>query len=538
MNEAIGRMGRGAACAVLALSAGCMTVPLETAGDPAYPGGPVAGPAYPDGRDPYRPPVRDTAYGPPVYSPGRPADAGVADDSALYYPIDSADGLARAIGSAPPDFAFRFDGRTAYAWVSSAGEAMIVEPAPGGVIQYFYAAHAAAPYLVRDVYAAYAFDGQEPIARYDGEGRLVRARMGPQSWDEATRLHERGVRIMAASYQRRWDGEVAGGYLSQSFIGFSFGDHDSGWSGGWRPHWRDRRDWQEVRRRRGERAGQREERRNLEAERRRRAESAQRFDGWRRGGRCGPPPAAGVDDAAPAAPPRSGGRGGRTDAAPTATPMVPNPGTGPAAPVVTEPPRETPRETPRPRRPARDAGGFRAAPEVTEREVVADSTTAPQATPSDEAAAAAARAAELSRSEAEQALARQRAGEARAQEAQGEAVAAAARQAEAEAQDRRRATEQAESDAAARRAQAEAAARAQAEQQEQARAEARARQQEQARADARARAEADARAEAQARENGRAQAAAEARAQAQDEERAERARARAAEGENGAERPD
>ncbi len=170
---------RASAAATLALLGGCMVPPVETASS--------------DYVEPYREPVRDTV-GVSGYRPApQPAiiPVGGIDD---YYWIDTAEGLAQAIGSAPPDFAFRFDGRDAYAWVSSAGEALIVEPSPQGVIQYYYAPRAAAPYLVRDVYESYAFEGPDFVASYDGEGQL---RPGPRSLraqDSADRLRERSWR--------------------------------------------------------------------------------------------------------------------------------------------------------------------------------------------------------------------------------------------------------------------------------------------------------------------------------------------------------
>lgn len=226
---------------------------------------------------------------PPVWRDAAAPRAGSPSDAfGDYRWIDTAEGLARAIGSAPPDFTFRFDGREAYAWVSNEGEMLIVEPSPLGVIQYFYLPRAAAPYLVRDVYESYAFEGPELVAWYSAEGQLMMDTPSPRSEDRAIALHRRGRAILAASYQRRWDRDVAASYSSQVFLGYGFGAYDSGWAGGWRPHWRDRPEWRERRydyvreRRRAER---------LEDERRAREDYARRFDGWRRGGRRGAPPA-------------------------------------------------------------------------------------------------------------------------------------------------------------------------------------------------------------------------------------------------------
>lgn len=231
------------------------------------------------------------------------ASPDAADPYDDYRWIDTAEGLARAIGSAPPDFTFRFDGREAYAWVSNEGEMLIVEPSPLGVIQYYYSPRAAAPYLVRDVYESYAFEGPTLVAWYDAEGQLMMDTPSPRSDDRAVALHRRGREILAASYQRRWDSEAAVSYSSQVFLGYGFGAYDSGWAGGWRPHWRDRPEWRERRERRRDYERERRRAERLEQERLAREDHARRFDGWRRGGRRGAPPAmAPLPDATPVDP--------------------------------------------------------------------------------------------------------------------------------------------------------------------------------------------------------------------------------------------
>ncbi|MBX9728685.1 MAG: hypothetical protein K2X31_07255, partial [Sphingopyxis sp.] len=217
--------------------------------------------------------------------------AEAADPIDDYRWIDTAEGLARAIGSAPPDFTFRFDGREAYAWVSNEGEMLIVEPSPLGIIQYFYLPSAAAPYLVRDVYESYAFEGPRLVAWFDATGQLMMDTPSPRSEDRAIALHRRGREILAASYLRRWDSEVATSYSSQVFLGYGFGAYDSGWAGDWRPHWRDRPEWRDRRDRRRDYERERRRSERLEEERRAREDLARRFDGWRRGGRRGAPPA-------------------------------------------------------------------------------------------------------------------------------------------------------------------------------------------------------------------------------------------------------
>ena len=325
---------------------------------------PVADPA------PLPPPVYDkrpvddgfwrAAPPPPIWVDSAPGSAERAEDADPiddYRWIDTAEGLARAIGSAPPDFTFRFDGREAYAWVSNEGEMLIVEPSPLGVIQYYYTPRAAAPYLVRDVYESYAFNGPTLVAWYDAQGQLMMDTPSPRSEDRAVALHRRGREILAASYQRRWDSEAAVSYSSQVFLGYGFGAYDSGWAGGWQPHWRDRPEWRERRERRRDYERERRRAERLAEERRARDDHSRRFDGWRRGDRREPPPAMMPVQDAPATVPAD---------APAEPLRRPRPGRmegGDAIqPIRIEPRRDRPTPAPRTASPGTDAGPRSATP--------------------------------------------------------------------------------------------------------------------------------------------------------------------------------
>lgn len=296
---------------------------------------------------------------PPVWADSAPGSARAEDADPIddYRWIDTAEGLARAIGSAPPDFTFRFDGREAYAWVSNEGEMLIVEPSPLGVIQYYFTPRAAAPYLVRDVYESYAFNGPTLVAWYDAQGQLMMDTPSPRSEDRAVALHRRGREILAASYQRRWDSEAAVSYSSQVFLGYGFGAYDSGWAGGWQPHWRDRPEWRERRERRRDYERDRRRAERLAEERRARDDYSRRFDGWRRGDRREPPPAMMPVQDAPATVPAD---------APAEPLRRPRPGRmegGDAIqPIRIEPRRERPTAAPRTGSPGTDAGPRTATP--------------------------------------------------------------------------------------------------------------------------------------------------------------------------------
>lgn len=125
---------------------------------------------------------------------------------AAYYYIDAADSFANALGKSPPDFSFDCGGYDCYGWVSRAGEVLIVEPGRDGVVQYYYAPGDTSPYLVRDSYNAYAFDGRELQVVYDQRGAVM---VQPPVWqqvDYAVGLRERGRALYAGSLRsRRWD---------------------------------------------------------------------------------------------------------------------------------------------------------------------------------------------------------------------------------------------------------------------------------------------------------------------------------------------
>lgn len=263
--------GYMATAALFALS-GCMVPPPEPLDRPPdYDAGEAAGPT--------------TAPPPPVYRPApawqSPSSVG-AESAADYYWIDQADEFARVIGTAPPDFAFSFDGVEAWSWISGTGEAMLVEPARSGVVQYYFEPRAASPYLVRDSYFSYAFEGPNLVAIYDHRGALIEPGDSRARPEEGERLLERGRAIMAASLRRRWDRGTADRWSGQSWF---VPEILLGWSGDWRR----RGDWQDYRRRHDD-DRDREVRRHREEERRMRREAAGRWDNWRREGRRGPIP--------------------------------------------------------------------------------------------------------------------------------------------------------------------------------------------------------------------------------------------------------
>ena len=117
---------------------------------------------------------------------------------AAYYYIDAADSFAGALGKSPPDFSFDCGGYDCYGWVSRAGEVLVVEPGRDGVVQYYFAPGDTSPYLVRDSYNSYAFDGRALQVVYDQRGAVM---IQPPVWqqvDYAVQLREHGRALYAA----------------------------------------------------------------------------------------------------------------------------------------------------------------------------------------------------------------------------------------------------------------------------------------------------------------------------------------------------
>ena len=350
---------------------------------------------------------------PPPQSPApiqMQAEPPAQPPAAAFIWIDMADSLADAIGNAPPDFSFSYDGVDCWVWLTRSGEMLIVEPGRNGVVQYYYARNATSPYLVRDSYNSYAFEGRDLTRVYDDRGRLFVGQLSWNELDDAERLQARGRGLYAASWRKRnWDGDRAIIWYD-AFNGGAYTSYWSpkGWRGNWRDDWRRRPDWQPFAR---DHHGPRRPR-EMDEEKRRRKDSAWEYDRWRRGGAYdAPPPTANPVIANPAPmtpgggrPPRGPNPGAQTGPNPAPTPgavapppPAPRPGwTGPRPPAPTPPPPppvlgpQTPEtvptdspaldardndDRPRPRGPGSSRGG------LTPVRPVPQSEPAPQVTP-------------------------------------------------------------------------------------------------------------------------------------------------------------
>src|SRR4051812_44690565 len=74
-----------------------------------------------------------------AYAPAPPPVYSAEEAVGLYGFIDRADSLWEAIGDAPPDFAFQFEGAEPWAWETQDGHRIVVEEAPAGMQSYYFA---------------------------------------------------------------------------------------------------------------------------------------------------------------------------------------------------------------------------------------------------------------------------------------------------------------------------------------------------------------------------------------------------------------
>src|ERR1700761_7495336 len=113
-------------------------------------------------------PLAEGAPPPATYADQLPSAGPVTVNSASYgveryrY-IDDAYDMGDAFGDSPPDYAIDYQGERPWVWRSGSGAYRVVEQGPDGERDYYYAAGADQPFLIRDPRYAYAFDGGQLV---------------------------------------------------------------------------------------------------------------------------------------------------------------------------------------------------------------------------------------------------------------------------------------------------------------------------------------------------------------------------------------
>ena len=125
----------------------------------------------------------------------------IANQSDGYAYVDRAYEMSSAIGQAPPDYGFDYEGVHPWVWRSSNREVRLVEPVEGGYRYYYYRPGADEPYLVRDPSYSYGFSDGQLVTVYDNEGRLLPPDYIDQRADDAGRYLARATALYQASLQ-------------------------------------------------------------------------------------------------------------------------------------------------------------------------------------------------------------------------------------------------------------------------------------------------------------------------------------------------
>ncbi|MCX8477515.1 MAG: hypothetical protein MT490_17130 [Sphingomonas sp.] len=208
---------------------------------------------------------------PPVYSAVESPDE--------YRFIDRADSLWEAIGDAPPDHAFAFEGAEPWAWELQDGYRIVVEEAGEGIRSYYFAPGDEGPFLAVRPGMSFGFDGETVAVVYGPDGGAMPREAGAEHLGEGVELYARGRMLQRAMLQRQWRAVDSQAWIDTSPV--LWGSVQI-WGGGWRRHpgWeRHRERWRDA-----------DWRHRIEAERLRRRALAEAFRRWREGGFQGPPP--------------------------------------------------------------------------------------------------------------------------------------------------------------------------------------------------------------------------------------------------------
>ncbi|HEX8058261.1 MAG TPA: hypothetical protein VF481_16470, partial [Novosphingobium sp.] len=162
-------------------------------------------------------PATPLTYAPDVAalpSAPRPALRRLDNDYDDYAYLDRAAYYDDAFFDAPPDYSFYYDDVSPWGWEGYDGSTVYLEPVDDGYRYYYYEPGYDTPYLVRDRYYSYAYDGPSLVVIYDNYGRpLPRDRYGAR-WDYAGRYFVRGRELWDAGRKDR-RGVIAANWAAQ-----------------------------------------------------------------------------------------------------------------------------------------------------------------------------------------------------------------------------------------------------------------------------------------------------------------------------------
>lgn len=123
----------------------------------------------------------------------------IVNPAERYAYVDRAYEMSRAIGQAPPDYGFDYEGVHPWVWRSSNREVRLIEPVDGGYRYYYYRPGAENPYLVKDPDYSYAYSDGQLVAVYDNDGRILPPDYIYRRADDAGRYLARAASLYRAS---------------------------------------------------------------------------------------------------------------------------------------------------------------------------------------------------------------------------------------------------------------------------------------------------------------------------------------------------
>ncbi len=147
--------------------------------------------------------------------------ARVADPRQAYGYADAAYEYTDALGEAPPDYAFDYDGVEPWAWQGYDNSLAFAEPIDDGYRTYYYRPGASEPYFIRDPYYSYGFANGLLAVIYAADGGIVPyADYGPRL-AYASRYYARGRNLYQTSRRGNRRAIYASNWRAQSPIIFA-----------------------------------------------------------------------------------------------------------------------------------------------------------------------------------------------------------------------------------------------------------------------------------------------------------------------------
>ena len=231
-------------------------------------------------------PLTTGAETPPTLAPSaaalpaapRPKIVRVASQADQYAYVDQAQAMGAALGSAPPDYAFDYDGGRPWVWRASDNSTRFVEPVEGGYRYYYYRPGADYPYFVQDPQYGYGFDNGQLVVIYDARGNPLPPQYVDQRADYAGRYLARARALYNASQQAERRSVIAANWAARRA---QIDAQQAEWS---------RQQAEDAAWRSYHDAHADEMRNYWQAEAIRRDQAAQQFNQWHDGGYQGPPP--------------------------------------------------------------------------------------------------------------------------------------------------------------------------------------------------------------------------------------------------------